>query len=148
MNRGGNRGVKLSLLRWLRFASVGSGGLLLQISLIALLHGRLGWHYLLVTALAVECAILHNFLWHRRWTWSDRGPQRTARRLVRFHATVGGVSLGGNLVLMTLFVSALGLPVLPSNLASVACCGVFNYLSCDRWVFRLSTRPTSHPTPS
>ncbi len=32
----------------------------------------LGPHYLVATALAVEMAVLHNFFWHRRWTWADR----------------------------------------------------------------------------
>ncbi len=133
------RGGELWRLRGLRFLAVGSGGFVLQISLIAILHGQLGWHYLLVTALAVESAILHNFLWHRHWTWSDRGSERIGHRLARFHASVGGVSLGGNLILMSLLVGATGLPVLPANLASVACCGLVNYLCCDRWVFRLSS---------
>jgi putative flippase GtrA len=29
-------------------------------------------NYLLATALAVETAVIHNFLWHQRFTWSDR----------------------------------------------------------------------------
>ena len=34
--------------------------------------------------LAVEAAILHNFLWHERWTWSDRAA--AGRRLDRLAA--------------------------------------------------------------
>ena len=49
--------------------------------------------------------MLHNFVWHERWTWADRrfggfaGPQ-TFARLVRFNVATGLISIVGNLVLM------------------------------------------------
>ena len=37
--------------------------------------------------IATELAILHNFLWHVRWTWGDRPATQAEsfRRLMRFH---------------------------------------------------------------
>ena len=57
------------LLRWLTYNAVGLVGMAVQLgALVALTElGRL--NVLVATALAVETAILHNFVWHERWTW-------------------------------------------------------------------------------
>jgi putative flippase GtrA len=113
-------------------------GVLVQLTALALLKGAASLHYLVATALAVESAILHNFLWHERWTWGDRGllasPGRLLR-LVRFNSTTGLVSIGGNVVFMRLFVGELGLPLLVGSLASIASCALLNFLVSDRFVF-------------
>ncbi len=111
-------------------------GLTLQLSLLALLSGPMGVHYLAATTLAVETAICHNFLWHERWTWSDRDRvgERFARFL-RFHGSVGLVSILGNLAFMKLFVGQLSMHPVAGNLASVACCAALNFVLNDRVVF-------------
>ena len=60
-------------VRWLKFNFVGAIGIAVQMSAFALLEGALGVYYLSATALAVETAVLHNFVWHERFTWKDRG---------------------------------------------------------------------------
>jgi putative flippase GtrA len=95
-------------------------------------------NYLLATSLAVEAAILHNFIWHRRFTWADRtgeGMRDGLSALLRFHVSNGSISLVGNLVLMWILVARFGLPVLPANLAAIAACFAANFLASDRWVF-------------
>jgi putative flippase GtrA len=131
--------------RFLRFNLVGIAGFVLQIGMLALLV-YLGVHYLAATALAVETAVLHNFLWHERWTWRDRPADGRGRlaRLWRFHALNGTVSLVGNLLLMRLFVGAFGVPAVPANLASVLACAAINFAASDRLVFRFQ-RPVSDP---
>ncbi len=123
--------------RFLKFNGVGVIGFALQLVLLALLL-RLGFHYLAATALAVELTVLHNFAWHERWTWRDRPPGAAGRwrRLWRFHAANGLISLAGNLVLMRLFVGLLGMPPVPANLLSVLLCALVNFTASDRFVFR------------
>src|SRR5438477_12967275 len=90
-------------LRWLKFNAVGLLGVGLQLAVLAVLVGRLGMDYLPATALAVESALLHNFLWHERFTWADRTPAALGgwvRRLIWFHAASGASWLGGYLILM------------------------------------------------
>src|SRR5436190_21825889 len=48
-----------------------AAGFVLQALMLQVLVAA-GLPYLLATALAVEGAILHNFVWHERWTWADR----------------------------------------------------------------------------
>ena len=130
------------LRRWIKFNSVGAMGIVVQILVLGTLTGFLGIHYLLATALAVEAAVLHNFVWHERWTWGDRrGLDRSQLfgRLVRFNLTNGAFSILGNLVFMRLLVESLGVHYLLANLITIAICSVLNFLVSDRFVFGVST---------
>jgi dolichol-phosphate mannosyltransferase len=123
-------------MRFLKFNSVGVAGFVLQLAALAvLLH--FGLHYLVATALAVEAALLHNFVWHERWTWRDRPAAGHSRlgRLWRFHALNGLVSLVGNVLLMRVLVGTFGLPAIPANLLAVVACSLVNYFASDRIVF-------------
>ncbi len=129
---------RLLFYRWIKFSAVGWLGVGVQLCMLTLLAGRLEMHYLVATALAVESAIIHNFLWHERWTWGDRGLLGTPgrfQRLLRFHLTSGSVSIFGNVVFMSVFVGHFGLHYLVGNLASIASCAILNFVISDRVVF-------------
>ena len=83
-----NPAIWQSAPRWMRFNLVGAVGIGVQLAMLWLLTA-LGVPYLMATALAVETAVLHNFLWHQRFTWADRSPG-PASRLLRFNLTTGG----------------------------------------------------------
>jgi putative flippase GtrA len=119
------------------FAVVGIVGFLLQITALAAMTLTLRWPYLAATAAAVELAVLHNFWWHERWTWRDRGLGRTdiARRFVRYHLSTGLSSIAGNVALTALFVQVVLVPPVAANAAAVVTMSVANYLLADRWVF-------------
>jgi putative flippase GtrA len=119
------------------FYTVGFLGIGIQLLTLAALQGQLGLHFLPATALAVEAAVMHNFLWHERWTWADRpaGPSQRLRRLWRFHLASGLLSILGNLLLMSILVGRLALPALPANLLAIAACSMLNFLVSHRWVF-------------
>jgi putative flippase GtrA len=120
-----------------RFALVGLFGFGLQLALLRLLvdYGHL--HYLVATALAVEAAILHNFIWHSRWTWRDRPGDALPwwTRLARFNGLTAVASIAGNVGLMVLFVEAARLPLLPANAMAVAVMSAANFIGADRLVF-------------
>ncbi|MGH9140117.1 MAG: GtrA family protein [Vicinamibacterales bacterium] len=121
-------------MRWTRFIGVGVLGFLLQLATLWVLTSRAGWSWLPATIASVELAVLHNFLWHSRWTWSDRGGERWTR-LARFQFANGLASIAGNAALMTLFAGALGWPSIPANICAVALMAVANFTVADRWVF-------------
>jgi putative flippase GtrA len=92
--------------------------------------------YLCASAGAIELTLLHNFVWHRKYTWSDNGHKvGWIGQLVRFHLSNGVVSMLGNLVLMRLFVHELRLPLLVSSTMAVICCSLVNYTFANSWVF-------------
>ncbi len=130
--------------RWLKFNLVGAIGIVVQLAVLGILNGVLRLDYLPATALAVEVAVLHNFLWHERFTWADRASvtrRQALLRLVRFNLTTGAVSILGNLLLMRLLVGLAHLPSLAANLASIAGCSLVNFLVSEYIVFRAGGRP-------
>ena len=135
--------------RWCVFNFVGLMGIVIQLAAITILHGWVGLHYMLATALAVESAVLHNFVWHEHWTWADRtGGHRQGilRRLARFNLSTGVVSIASNLVLMSLFVDGFGLHYLLANLLSIALCSLVHFFVSDRFVF-VGRVPRQAPAP-
>lgn len=128
------------VIRWVKFNFVGGVGIAVQLVVLAILKSGLGLHYLLATALAVEAAVLHNFVWHQNWTWADRprgrGWQPVLARLVRFNLTTGALSIVSNLVLMRVLVGALRLHYLAGNILAIAITSIGNYLLADWFVFR------------
>lgn len=124
-----------TLLRWIRFNTVGAAGIVVQLGVLALLKSGLGLNYLGATACAVEAAVLHNFFWHVRWTWADRPGDALVVRLLRFNLTTGAVSILSNLVLMRLLVETARIPYLAANLVAIAITSVLNYVLADRLVF-------------
>ena len=123
------------MTRWTRFAGVGTLGFAVQLATLYALTAWLHLHHIVAVAFAVEAAILHNFVWHERWTWRDRAAHTSRasalERLLRFNAASGVVSLLGNVAFTSLFV-ALHLLVVVANVAAVACLTVVNYLVADR----------------
>jgi putative flippase GtrA len=137
--------------RWLTFNGIGLLGMALQLTILGILTRTLEVHYLVATAIAVEATVLHNFVWHQRWTWRDRptGSLRgSASRLARFHALNGSVSLFGNLAMMTLLVGHSGahagrggaIDPIPANIIAVAVCSLLNFAGSHLLVFA-SNRP-------
>lgn len=146
--------IRLNFVRWLKFNAVGAAGIVVQLSVLAALTSGLGVGYLVATALAVETAVLHNFVWHERWTWGDRtqGRRRMGAvlgRLLRFNLSNGLVSILTNLVLMRLLVGRLGLHYLPANMLAIAAGSLFNFLLSHLFVFRgARATPTAPPAPA
>jgi putative flippase GtrA len=126
-----------TLSRWPTFISVGAMGLGVQLVTLVTLTEALGLDYLAATALAVEVAILHNFEWHERWTWSDRSDRGGRwRRLAWFNLVSGTLSITGNVGFTGLYATTLEIHYLPANLMAIASCSLVNFLANDRFVFR------------
>ena len=125
--------------RTLRFVAVGWLGFAVQIATLACLSTLARWPWLPATAAAVEAAIVHNYIWHARWTWRDRSaPPSLAgacARFLRYNAATGLVSIAGNVVLTGLFLAALPLNAIGANLLAVAALTIANFFVADRWVF-------------
>ena len=131
-------------MRWLKFNAVGAMGMAVQLGSLGFFVHVLGLHYLLATALAVEMAVLHNFIWHRRWTWADRqgiSVPTWGVVLLRFNLTTGLVSIVGNLISMRVLAGAAGLEPIVANLLSIILCSLVNFLVCDHFVFLTRAAP-------
>jgi putative flippase GtrA len=127
------------LRRWGVFNAVGVLGFGLQLGVLFALKHELSMNYLVATALAVESAVLHNFVWHEHVTWADViAPFRHGvwMRLLRFHVANGVISIIGNLAFTWALVEVLQWSYLAANIASVLICSLLNFFASDRLVFR------------
>lgn len=126
------------LFRWLKFNFVGGIGIVVQLGALALFRSTLHLNYLLATALAVETAVIHNFLWHERFTWNDRPSAhrlQSLSRFAKFNATNGAVSIAGNLLIMRALVGRFHMNYMLANLIAVTVCSLINFLLSDWVVF-------------
>ena len=126
------------IARWCTFNLVGGIGIAVQFAALFLLKTIFHFDYLFDTAIAVEAAVAHNFVWHEQFTWADR-PQPSwrlsFRRFLRFNMTAGLVSIVGNLALMRVLVGLGGMNYLLANAVAIALCSAANFLVSDAWVF-------------
>jgi putative flippase GtrA len=122
-------------LRWLKFNFVGGLGIGVQLVVLTVLKSGLHLDYLVATGLAVEAAVIHNFLWHERFTWVDRASETSFVRFLKFNLTTGLFSILGNLVMMKLLVGVGKLNYLLANMITIVACSVVNFVVSDSFVF-------------
>ncbi len=139
MKAGCRSSIRTSIfLRWLRFNLVGGIGIAVQLVLLFLLKSILHFNYLAATGLAVEATVIHNFVWHERFTWADRlqpSWRNSLQRLLRFNFANGAVSMAGNLGLMKLMVGIGHMNYLVANAIAIALCSLVNFVVSNEYVF-------------
>ena len=130
--------MRSGLAAWLKFNAVGIVGVGVQLAALGVFRSGLKWTIPVATAAAVECAVLHNFVWHERWTWAHRGLKmaRMPGRLLKFNVSNGLISIVGNLLLMELLAVRLHLNYMISNLVAIGACSLINFFVSDKLVFK------------
>jgi putative flippase GtrA len=127
--------------RWIRFNAGGFYGFLLQLLLLTLLSRRLPlWS---ATAIAVEAAVLHNFVWHELFTWRERHVaewESVFHRVMRFQIANGFVSLTGNVLITVFLRNRFHVPVIIANVTAIIACSIFNFVAGEWFVFRAKRR--------
>ncbi len=130
--------------RALKFLVSGLAGFVIQVGVLGILS-TVGLHYLIATAIAVELAILANFVFHEQWTFKDRIPpsayssyraKRMVARLLKFNAFTALTSILGSLAITGLLVESLAMPAVLANIISIMALGVINFVGADKLVFR------------
>jgi putative flippase GtrA len=128
-----------TFVRWCKFNFVGGIGIGVQFTALFLLKSALHFNYLAATAIAVEAAVIHNFVWHEQFTWADRlqsSWRKSFVRLIRFNLTNGAVSIIGNLALMKVMVGHGHMNYLLANAIAIILCSFANFLVSETWVFK------------
>jgi len=122
-------------VRWLKFNAVGAIGIVVQLVVLTVLKSGLQMNYLLATALGVEAAVIHNYVWHERFTWADRAGGNSWARFAKFNCTTGLFSIFGNLLMMRVLVGGAHVNYFVANVLTIATCSIMNFLVSDRFVF-------------
>jgi putative flippase GtrA len=126
--------------RWFKFQAVGALGVAVQIACLFALREYLGFGLMLATAAAVEVSILHNFCWHRLWTWAHDGAGTRSKpllaQLCEYNLIYSIVSVVSNVFLTRYFVEILNVHYVIANLMAIAAVGIANFLAGELFIFR------------
>jgi putative flippase GtrA len=117
----------------LKFGLVGGSGYLINLAVFALLAGNLGLHHVAAAVGAFAVAVTNNFLWNRHWTFGP-GDGPAHFQAARFF-TVSLASLGLNLAVLQLLLSAGAVGELSAQAIAVAAAMPFNFLGNRLWTF-------------
>lgn len=126
--------------RWFKFQAVGAAGTCVQLGSLFFLREYLALSVLLAAAIAVEISILHNFCWHRHWTWAIADARLRSkpvfRQLCEYNLSYCLLSLISSVVFTDLFMRTLSVHYLIANLMSIGSVGVANFLIGELLIFR------------
>jgi putative flippase GtrA len=126
--------------RWLKFQAVGAAGTCVQLASLFLLRECLALSVLVATAIAVEISILHNFCWHRHWTWAlgdnHLRPKPVFWQLCEYNLTGCLLSLVSNVAFTDLYMRTFDAHYLLANLMAIGTVGVANFLIAELFIFR------------
>jgi len=126
---------RAKVARAARFCLVGGTGTAINTAVLYLLSRGLGMPLALSSAIAVELAILSNYMLNDRFTFAAGRP--SLRRLAKFNLTsLGGLSVN---VMIVWVLTRHGVYFLAANLVGIAVAVVVNYTFSVAWVWRRET---------
>ena len=118
-----------------KFGVVGITGILINIGILYLLSRRLGLPLVLSSGVAVELAVISNFLLNSTWTF---GCHPSLPRFAKFNvASLAGLTVN---VTGVLLLTRLGFYLLAADLIGVAVGFVVNYMFSVLWVWGRTVR--------
>lgn len=125
--------------RFATFLLTSFAGFVVQIAALWWLTARLSFNYVIATTIAIELAIVFNYVVHEKWTWNDR-PAACNRerwsRLVRFNFMTALTSIAGGVCITAGLVEWLGMAPVAANVISVVALGIVNFAGAGTLVFR------------
>lgn len=116
---------------FVRFATVGASGVVVNLGAMWLVHGQLGVWFPLASAVATETAIVWNYAGNELWTYHLR--RLSLRRLAKFNAAAL-VALALTVSVATASASVLS-PLL-AQLAGIAVGSAANFAAHFGWIWR------------
>ena len=72
------------VIRFLKFAVVGTIGAMVDFGTLYVLHARLGLHIVPANTCSFTAAVLSNFIWNRYWTSPDSRSKPVRTQLLQF----------------------------------------------------------------
>jgi dolichol-phosphate mannosyltransferase len=122
--------------RFGKFGIVGATGVVVNTGVLWLLTHGLGLYYLFASPVAIEIAMVTNYLLNNNWTFLDRRASFVAwPGVARYHA----VSFGGMLInigILHALVTWTNTPVVPANLIGIGVATIWNFILSIGWTFR------------
>jgi len=132
--------ARLSMLfRGGKFMAVGWLGMLVNSAVLFTLKGGLHVPLIPASMIAIEVAIIHNFIWHRQWAWAERnnGHKKSFfRQLLLYNAATGAVDFSVNISVLWSLSTFLNVHYMLANIVGM-CAGPFvKFWLNDKIIFK------------
>ena len=127
--------------QFIRFALVGSSGVLVNLAVYALAIYGLSLHYMLAATLSFMVAMTNNFILNRFWTFQTHrsGSTRAGGQYFRyFVVTLFGYLV--NMVLLWVFIDGFQWDKIMAQLLAILVTTMSNFLGSKLWAFRTTPR--------
>ncbi|MGM5481163.1 MAG: glycosyltransferase [Nanobdellota archaeon] len=122
--------------KFLKFAVVGTSGVIVNYAILILFKEVLGLHLLFASAIAVETSIITNFLFNNFWTWRRNAHNNCfLGRLLRFNL-VSLIALAINVSVLYLLTEYVGIWYIIANAFGIIAGMLVNFTINDRWTFK------------
>lgn len=123
--------------RFLKFATVGASGVVVNQGLLWFFTEIVGLYYLFSSAIGIETSIITNFILNEKWTFRDRskGKKGILRRGAKFN-TVSVAGLVINVSVLFACTEYLGIYYLTSNLIGIGAAFLWNYFVNLGWTWK------------
>ncbi|HMD68026.1 MAG TPA: GtrA family protein [Chitinivibrionales bacterium] len=141
----------LPVVRFVKFGIVGGSGVVVNAGLFYLFTTGAAFDHKVASVIAIECAIINNFLWNYFWTWKDRKTESKrsfAYMLMKFNLSSGLIAFVVNFGLLVLLTDLLHVNyhfpisqvsnVFISNLIGIGCGTLANFFLSHYLVFSKS----------
>lgn len=123
----------------LKFAAVGSLGLIINLAVLYALTEFLGLYYLISAVFAFFLAAFSNFTLNKIWTFGENIADRAAVKYAQFMA-VSIFALLINLLLLFLLTELVGMHYLLSQIIATGLAFAVNFFGNKFWTFRKGGR--------
>ncbi len=120
------------------FGVVGISGILVNMGFLVILTHYAHFYYALASPIAIELAILNNFIWNDRFTWRGRRSVANAsiwQGLLKFNL-VSWIAGSINWILLIILTEVAGIYYLWGNLIAIAVASGINFILNEKWTFR------------
>ena len=121
------------MLRLVKFGIVGSSGVVVNQSVLILLAQYID--YRIASLIAIETAIISNFIFNYNWTWKDRETDKF-NAFLKFNMTSFISAFLLNWMILVFLTEVVGIKYYWSNLAGILVAAGFNFLVSNFWVFK------------
>lgn len=129
------------LSRFLKFATVGALGMVVDLTVLNVLHKVFGLPLLVANSISFTVAVLSNFTWNRLWTFPESRERPLGRQLAQFAlVNIIGLAINNLVLYLTHLVTQKFIPdPFDYNLAKIIAIGVvlfWNYGANRLWTYK------------
>ncbi len=134
------------LKRILSFQFIGWIGTGVNLAVLWLCYDVLSWPLLVSGALAIEVAIIHNFVWYYFWTWNDRVAFTVRDFLtlfIRYNIFTAAIDFIIRLGILWILTEYYGVHYIISDIVGMFIAPLLKYITNDAYIFNTEPRLAS-----